>query len=262
MGYGVNKWASTNTTARRARVGSASARKRAKKSKSKTAKRAPKRSASRASKITSSKKKSAPRSTRAKSAKRRKLPNNGRGWRVYDLADGGKLQWVKDQNDPRWTDQDDALAEGREARYVHTKPSKATKQKFIAREIIGSSPIADAVLSPTGKTVLAAAAVSQAKKVPTILKAARNVATGLGTIALDYGIAGAGLVAAAGFGSYFATKWIMENYPTRQRRLDAAADAYRKSRRDLAATLGRALTPGELAQLSARYKEIVRKINS
>lgn len=165
------------------------------------------------------------------------------------------------KDDPRYEDEDNALMAGTEARYVHRKPSKATKQKYFAREVIGDSPVLDAVLSPTGKTVLAGAAVSQARKIPALLKAARNVAVGLGTFALDYGILGTGIVAAAGFGSYFATRWIIDHYPTKQRRLDAAADAYRKSRRDLAAALGRELTAAELAQLSAHYKDVVREIN-
>jgi len=99
--------------------------------------------------------------------------------------------------------------------------------------------------------------------VPKVLAAARAVASdpvALGTLigtAARYGIVGA-----AGFGSYFATRYIIEHFPTKQRRLDAAADAYRRSRVDLAAELGRPLKPDELAELAKHYKQVVQDIKN
>lgn len=167
------------------------------------------------------------------------------------------------KSDPRYDEEDDALMVGRQPRYLHRKPSKAAKQTYAIGEVVSSNPVARSLLAnPAAQTVAAATTAAALRKAtPKLLGVARKGAVALGTFALDYGILGVGIVAAAGLSSYFATKYILEHYPTKQRRLNAAADAYRKSRRDLAATLGRALTAAELKQLADHYKSVVAAIN-
>lgn len=176
------------------------------------------------------------------------------------------------KSDPRYLEEDEALMAGREPRYPHRKPSKATKQRFAVGEVIGSNAITNRLLeSPTARIVASTAAVAAAprlarsavRSVPKILAAARAVASdpvALGTLIGT--VARYSVVTAAGFGSYFATRYIIDHFPTKQRRLDAAADAYRQSRRDLASELGRELTAAELAELSKHYKSIVQDINN
>lgn len=97
----------------------------------------------------------------------------------------------------------------------------------------------------------------------TVAKAALATRVTVGGAALS-GAASAGVVgllAAAGIGSYFATRWIIDNYPTKARRLEAAAIAYRRSRNDLAASLGRELNAAEHKALADHYKSVVASIN-
>lgn len=153
--------------------------------------------------------------------------------------------------------------EGREPRYPHRKPSKATKQKYAVGEVIGSSPLVDSVLSPTAKTLASAAAVAAAPKVARAIPKALRAATKVSPQAIGTAIgllARWSVVGAAGVGSYFATRWLIDNFPTKQRRLDAAADAYRQARRELAAQQGRELNAAELAALALHYKQVVADI--
>lgn len=177
------------------------------------------------------------------------------------------------KTDPRYLEEDEALMEGREPRYPHRKPSKATKQKFAVGEVLGSNSITRGLLdSPTARAVAGTAVASATPKViralPKAIKAVSKIGIPVGAGIAEgstVGLASAGtlgLVAAAGLGSYFATKWLIENFPTKQRRLNAAADAYYKSRKDLAASLGRALNQAELKALADHYKEVVRSINA
>jgi hypothetical protein len=69
------------------------------------------------------------------------------------------------------------------------------------------------------------------------------------------------ILAAAGLGSYFTTKYIMERF-SKGGRLDAALQAYLRSRRELAAKLGRPLTTAELQALNAHYQQVVREIKA
>jgi hypothetical protein len=197
-----------------------------------------------------------------RSSPKRSSKSTGKLYKIYDLANNGRLLKVR-KDDPRYLEEDEALMAGTEPRYPHRKPSKATKQKFAVGEVIGRSPLLDAALSPTAKTLAGAAIVAKApsivKAIPKALRAATKIppqaiGTAIGLLA-RYSVAGM-----AGLGSYFATKWILENFPTKQRRLDAAADAYRKARRDLASELGRDLTKDELAALALNYKQVVADI--
>lgn len=163
------------------------------------------------------------------------------------------------------------MMEGRPPRYVHRKPSKKTKQEYAIGSVIGASPAAGLLSTPAAQAAATTAAVGAGKvayrAVPKIAKALAKVALPVGagiwegsTVALTGGTLG--LLAAAGLGSYFGTRYIIEHFPTKARRLEAAATAYRTSRRDLAARLGRELTQGEQKELAAHYKDVVRGINA
>jgi hypothetical protein len=156
---------------------------------------------------------------------------------------------------------DDALTEGRQPRYVHSKPSAATKKKYAFGEVVGGA----LGVSGTTKAILGTAAATQAPKllkgIPVALKAVTKLTpTMIGTA---IGLAARwSLLGAVGYASYFTTRWIIDNYPTKQRRLDAAADAYRQSRNELSSQLGRSLNKEELQALALRYKQIVAAINA
>lgn len=154
--------------------------------------------------------------------------------------------------------------------YSTRKPSKKKLREEQVKELLptglskGTKEVIGAVAAPAA---LKAAQVA-ARKVPTIVKALAKteIPVGRGAQLSQYvatlGSAKTlGLLGLAGFGSYFATRWIIDNFPTRQRRLNAAADAYRQSRRELAGRLGRELTAAEQRELAAHYKSVVAEIN-
>jgi len=201
------------------------------------------------------------------------------------MASGGRLLKVR-KTDPRYQEEDEALMAGTIPRYPHRKPSKKSKDVYAAVELVGGSEVARSILSnPTAQLVAGTAAATQApravravvRSVPKLIKAATGARLTLGAIGsgaaargLGYsaatevalGAGGAALVAAAGLASYFTTRYIIDHYPTKQRRLNAAADAYRRSRLDLAAELGRALTASELKALADHFKAVKRDIES
>lgn len=176
------------------------------------------------------------------------------------------------KDDPRYLEEDEALMEGRPPRFPHRKPSKRAKQEFAVSEVVGASPVAGVLGSQTARTIASTAAVAAAprlvRSVPKILKAAMQaqISTGrlagaLGTGAVTIGTSGLAILAAAGLGSYFTTKYIMERF-SKGGRLDAALQAYLRSRRELAAKLGRPLTTPELQALNAHYQQVVREIKA
>lgn len=176
------------------------------------------------------------------------------------------------KDDPRYLEEDEALMEGRPPRYLHRKPSKAAKREYAVGEVIGASPAASLLSSPEAKTVAAAAAVKAlpraARTVSKVIKAATaaQVNTGvlaktLGTTAVTLGGTGVALAAAAGLTSYFTTRWILNRF-SKGGRQDAALKAYLRSRRELAAQLGRPLTTTELQALNAHYQQVVREIKA
>lgn len=97
--------------------------------------------------------------------------------------------------------------------------------------------------------------LSRAKAVGGVLATYAAAYAGVSTAAL-------GGLLLAGAASYFGTRYIIEHYPTKARRLDAAADGYRRARLDLARTLGRDLNTEELKKLSQEYKATVAAINA
>lgn len=134
---------------------------------------------------------------------------------------------------------------------------------MVGRVLGGLPKEAQGVLAAAATPVVARAV----KSVPSAIRAATKaqVSTGalartLGTAAVTLGPTGLAALAAAGVGSYFATRYIIDHFPTKARRLDAAADAYRRARRDMAASLGRALTAAEQQALAAHYKSVVADI--
>lgn len=134
---------------------------------------------------------------------------------------------------------------------------------MVGRVLGGLPKEAQGVLAAAATPVVARAV----KSVPSAIRAATKaqVSTGalartLGTAAVTLGPTGLTALAAAGVGSYFATRYIIDHFPTKARRLDAAADAYRRARRDMAASLGRALTAAEQQALAAHYKSVVADI--
>jgi hypothetical protein len=174
------------------------------------------------------------------------------------------------KDDPRYNEEDEALMAGRPPRYVHRKPSKKAKQEYAVGEIVGASPASSILRSTAAQTAAATALTAAAPRivraVPKLLKAATaaqvssgSLAGWLGTESMVMGSSGLAILAAAGLTSYFTTKWIMEHF-SEGHRLDAALQAYLKSRRELAAKLGRPLTVPELQALNAHYQQVVREI--
>lgn len=188
------------------------------------------------------------------------------------MANNGRLLKVR-KSDPRYEEEDEALMAGRDPRYPHRKPSKKAKQEYAVREVIGSSPAAGILSSPEARMVASTAAIAAAprvvRSVPKLLKAAAAAEVPLGpalsraTGAATWvpGASGLALLAAAGMTSYFTTKYIMERF-SKGGRMDAALAAYLRSKRELAAHLGRPLQPGELKELYAHYKQIVQNIQT
>jgi len=174
------------------------------------------------------------------------------------------------KNDPRY---EEVQPNGEELVWLSRKPSVKKAQAAVLTDAIASNPLSRAILdSPGARTVAATAGIGAGAKilrsVPKLLKAAAaTVATtgslegALGTGAVTLGASGLATLAAAGLASYFGTTWLINNFPTKQRRLNAASDAYRKSRADLANHLGRPLTSEELGILSKHYKEVTAAIN-
>lgn len=200
---------------------------------------------------------------------------SGKLYKVYDLAAGGRLLKVR-KDDPRFLEEDEALMAGREPRYPHRKPSKASKQRFAVGEVLGESEVARGLLgSSTARTVASTAVVAATPRilraVPRAIKAATAARFTVGAgIAQGATVGGAGVVAllaAAGLGSYFGTRYIIENFPTKARRLAAAADAVKQARRGaaIAAGLGRdgaaQLPPAVLKALADHYRAVVADIN-
>lgn len=182
----------------------------------------------------------------------------------------GRLLKVR-KDDPRYEDEDNAAMTGGVARYVHRKPSARAKQVYAVGETLGNNSVARGLLdSPTARTVVGTAVATQAPRIIRAIPKAIRAATGA-RMAVGAGIAegatvgGLGVVAflaAAGLASYFGTRYIIDNFPTKARRLAAASDAYRKSRVDLATSLGRNLNAAELKSLSDHYKQVVKDINA
>lgn len=204
---------------------------------------------------------SAPR--RRSGGRKLRAPRAKKKRKLYSLLTGERIMVAAD--DPRLDDDEN---------YSTRKPSK---KKLRERQVGEALP---EFLSPGMKTVVAGAVAPQVLKsvqrtTPRIAKAVVNVAKKVGGTVLPVARTGAlaaegvtlgapgvvALLAAAGLGSYFGTRWIIDHFPTRQRRLNAAADAYRQSRRTLAASLGRELTAAEQKELAAHYKQVVREIN-
>jgi hypothetical protein len=176
------------------------------------------------------------------------------------------------KDDPRYLEEDEALMEGRPPRYLHRKPSKRAKQEYAVGEVVEASPVGGLLRSESARKIAGTAAVAAAPKVlrsiPKVLRAATSaqISTGrlagaLGTGAVTIGTSGLAILAAAGLGSYFTTKYIMERF-SKGGRLDAALQAYLRSRRELAAKLGRPLTTAELQALNAHYQQVVREIKA
>lgn len=177
------------------------------------------------------------------------------------------------KGDPRL---EEVQPNGEDLVWLSRKPSKQTAQKNQIAEVLGENAVARSILdSPGARNV---AGVALATQVPKILRAAPRAIAKLGAArAVGLGIwegatvGGAGVVAllaAAGLGSYFGTKYILENFPTKERRLAAAAEAYKQAKRNaaIAAGLGRDgaanLPPEVLATLAAHFKQVNAKIRS
>jgi hypothetical protein len=113
--------------------------------------------------------------------------------------------------------------------------------------------------------VASAAAAAAPRVVRDIVKRSKAVGGVLATAAAGYlGVSTAALggLLLAGAASYYGTRYVLEHFPTKARRLDAAADGYRRARGDLARALGRELTAEEQGKLSREYKATVAAINS
>jgi hypothetical protein len=123
--------------------------------------------------------------------------------------------------------------------------------------------------SKTLAPIALAAAPRALRSLPKAIKALTNtpIETGVlsryvgGATALPLSGFGVSVLAAAGLGSYFTTKWLLEKY-SKGSRQDAALKAYLKSRREMAAALGRPLTTAELQALNAHYQQVVREIKA
>lgn len=274
MGYGVNKWQPSNSGIRKR----ATSRKSASRASSRSTSR--KRSSARAStkkratkaRTTKARSRSATRtSTRKKSAR-----TSSKLYKVYDLANGGKLYKVT-KDDWRYEEEDQALMEGRAPRFVHRKPSAKAKREYAVTEVVGASPAGKVFSTPEAQKIAGAAVVAALPKaakvgknvIKTFAKSATGaIAAGAAQVAAQSGVSTAaataglvGVLAAAGIGSYFSARYIISNFLSRGARLDAALKALKKGQRDLAAKLGRPLSSAENKALYEHYKAVVDEIN-
>lgn len=150
------------------------------------------------------------------------------------------------------------------------KPSKRTLTRNQIDAGLKGAPIIGGLFE--GKSggiaataVASAAAAAAPRVVRDIVKRSKAVGGVLATAAAGYlGVSTAALggLLLAGAASYYGTRYVLEHFPTKARRLDAAADGYRRARGDLARALGRELTAEEQGKLSREYKATVAAINS
>jgi hypothetical protein len=158
--------------------------------------------------------------------------------------------------------------EGRTPLFSTTKPSAARKEQAKAESVVGAV-VKDPALAKTLAPLAIGAAPRAIKALPKAIKAITStpVQTGVlsrfvgGATALPLSGFGVSVLAAAGLGSYFTTKWLLEKY-SKGARQDAALKAYLKSRREMAAALGRPLTTAELQALNAHYQQVVRELKA
>lgn len=147
------------------------------------------------------------------------------------------------------------------------KPSKKAKREALIQEAAGGVGLGKEAAKAVG-AVGTALAPTVARQIPKVIRAATKaqVSTGalssvLGTGVVTLGASGAAALIAAGLGSYFTTRYIMERF-SEGGRLDAALKALLKARREMSAKLGRELTRDELQALNAHYQQVVRDIKA
>jgi len=187
--------------------------------------------------------------------------------KLYDTA-SGRLLGKFFPDDERFQEIEDAEMEGRTPLFSTTKPSAARKEAARAEGVVGTV-VKDPALAKTLAPIALAAAPRALRSLPKAIKALTNtpIETGVlsryvgGATALPLSGFGVSVLAAAGLGSYFTTKWLLEKY-SKGSRQDAALKAYLKSRREMAAALGRPLTTAELQALNAHYQQVVREIKA
>lgn len=275
MPYGAVKWQQSSGTTRK-RSASAKSASRAK-SRRTSVKRSSARTASK-SRSTRARTTKAPRRSATRTTARKKAPKkqSTKLYKVYDLASGGRLLKVT-KYDPRYLEEDDALAEGRQPRYVHRKPSAKTKREYAVTEVVAATPVGKVLATPEAQKVAGAALVAAAPKLAKVGKnvvknlaksATGAIAAGAAQVAAQSGVSTAaataglvGVLAAAGIGSYFSARYIITHFLSRGARLDAAFAAHAKAKRDLSAKLGRPLNSTELKALYEHYKSVVDEIN-
>lgn len=264
MGYGVNRWVSTTTRARPAARRRKSAPKAAKSSKSRTAKRAPKtRRASRPAKP--AKKKSRKRSTVSRP---RAVASSAKKYKLYSRITGEKI--LVSKNDPRREDTDT---------YSTRKLSAKTLRKNQVAAALGSNAITRSVLdTPAAQTAAATLAVgASSKALKALPRAARaaiaTIGAGGAQVAAEAGVSAAlgtasivGILAAAGLGSYFTTRYILNSSTRRDEALAKASDAYRQAKQQAAQAAGYGrdeayrLPSQVLKALSEQYKAVTSEI--
>lgn len=161
------------------------------------------------------------------------------------------------------------------------KLSKKTLARNQVAAALGSNPVTQTLLSsPAAQTAAATLAVGAAPKALKALpKAVRlavtTVAAGGAQVAAEAGVSAlagtasiVGILAAAGLGSYFTTRWILNRTNRRNEALALASDSYRQAKQNaaLAAGLGKdqayLLPPAVLKALSEQYKAVTAEIRS
>lgn len=186
-------------------------------------------------------------STGSRSSKRAKT------YTRYDPLSGRKVKVP--ETDPRFDE------------WPSRKPSKKSKREALIQEAAGGVGLSKEAAKAVG-AVGTALAPTIARQIPKVIRAATKaqVNTGalssiLGTGVVTLGTSGAAALIAAGLGSYFTTRYIMERF-SQGGRLDAALKALLKARREMSAKLGRELTREELQALNAHYQQVVRDIKA
>ena len=134
------------------------------------------------------------------------------------------------------------------------KPSKKERTAEKVARVVGGGELAKEaakvvvpglVLSGKGAIRRGVTALKNVN-LPVTRSAASTVALGApGTL---------GLIAAVGLGSYALTRYLIDNFPTKERRLFNLSVATGKYRAEKARQLGRALTKAEQDEISATYK--------
>lgn len=162
----------------------------------------------------------------------------------YDPLSGRKVKVF--ESDPRFEE------------WPSRKPSKKAKTEARIEAVAGGVGLGKESAKALGAvgTALAPAVARQIPKAVRALTAQRAVGAGIWAGSTVGGAGIPALLAAVGLASYFTTKWIINNFPTKERRIEAAWKLYIEATQKMRQKLGRELTLDERREMAQRWKAI------